>query len=144
MKKKSEIREQKSDKKQHRFRVFQLATHYSLLATFFLAFSLQSCNFSKEKNETTQDVVATDSIDMETVGGITAAIKKDSLNPDLFVTRANIFEVNEDYGSAIKDMHRAMMLDSTYLPYYKYTAELITKSGDPPSSHRILGKSCNY
>ena len=92
---------------------------------------LSSCQFFEKKPSTTVVAPKVDTLDSATVGGITKLIALDSLQPDLYVKRATIYEANEDYGNAIKDMRRAMMLDSNYVPYYKYVAELITKSGDP-------------
>jgi tetratricopeptide (TPR) repeat protein len=96
-----------------------------------IAMAFSGCQFFEKKEHPSTELTKTDAIDTATVGGITQAIAKDSLNPDLYLKRAMIYEANEDYGNAIKDMYKAMMLDSNFIPYYKYTAELMAKSGDP-------------
>ncbi|HRN93386.1 MAG TPA: tetratricopeptide repeat protein [Chitinophagales bacterium] len=101
------------------------------LSVFVILLLFSSCQFFSKSKDESKETAKEETIDSATVGGITKAIALDSLNSDLYVKRATIYEANEDYGNAIKDMHRAMMLDSNYVPYYKYAAELITKSGDP-------------
>src|ERR1035437_8396462 len=55
---------------------------------------------------------------------INEAIKKDSLNPNLYFRRAQLHQGQNDLKSALSDMYLAVMLDSANSDYNLYAADL--------------------
>lgn len=86
--------------------------------------SCKQCNTSKPVVE------VADSSQIPAIDAISAEIAKDSLNPFLYYKRAQIYDANGEYKSAVTDMFLALSLDSLRPEFYIYAADLFKKTGE--------------
>lgn len=97
----------------------------SLLAVILC--SVNSCKQCKSGDPVVENV---DSNKIPALDGINAEIAKDSLNPFLYYKRAQIYDANGEFKSAITDMFLALSIDSIRPEFYLYTADLFKKTGE--------------
>lgn len=116
---------------------------YIFFAIFFLlGLSFLSC-VNKEKTAEEKgglESVVNESV-LDQLDNINAKIQKDSLNPDLYAKRAEIYLENEAYNEAFKDIVSALEQDSTHAPYYVIQADIYLGMGKLQQSVRGLEKA---
>lgn len=95
-----------------------------------IAVLLVSVNSCKQCNTSQPTVDAADSSKIPSLDAINAEIAKDSLNPFLYYKRAQIYDANGEYKSAVTDMFLALSIDSLRPEFYLYTADLFKKTGE--------------
>lgn len=72
---------------------------------------------------------------------LNSQIKKDSLNPDLYLERAKFYHENQELNEAFKDITTAIELDSSYSEYYITLADIYLSMGKIQKSVKSLEKS---
>ena len=111
---------------------------FSLLILLIIVLSFNAC---KQCNNSTVEVSKIDSVGIPKIAAINESIRKDSLNPNLYYQRAQLYEASEDYTSAATDMFFALTLDSVRPEFYVYAANLFKKTGDIKRGVALMNKA---
>jgi tetratricopeptide (TPR) repeat protein len=106
---------------------------------------LSSCRRGdKPKGDATAAKTDSSTIHLKAIDDLSALIKKDSLNPDLYFKRAQDYQGMGDLKSALTDMYLATVLNPKNNDYNLYTADLFMQDKEPKRAIAFLDKAISF
>ena len=118
---------------------------YQITLLIFSLFLLSACNLSTKpdsgKKESERTIDPTENQQLQKLDALNQKIRVDSLNPDLFETRAKLYLKNNALTEALKDMYSVMELDSTFSGYYVTLSDVYLAMGKLKKSVEALDKA---
>lgn len=94
-----------------------------------------SCQDSEPQSETKAPEQQETPADLQTIN---QTILDDANDPDLYIERSKIHQRNLDFESAMKDIERAMAIDSTRADFFYEQGALLFANGQVPQAKEVL------
>jgi tetratricopeptide (TPR) repeat protein len=112
-----------------------------LVSLFFVAM-LSSCwHDTKSNGDKTATDGDTTKVHLKAIDDLTVLIKKDSLNPELYFKRAQIYQGMGDLKSALTDMYLAGVLDPKNNDYNLFAADLFIQDKKPQRAIALMDEA---
>ena len=116
-----------------------------ILAVLLCLTLLSSCwQNSKPKTDQTEVKADSSAIHLKAIDDLSAMVKKDSLDPELYFRRAQLYQGIGDLKSALTDMYLATILNPKNNDYNLFTADLFIQDKEPKRAIAFLDKAISF
>ena len=116
-----------------------------ILMVFLCLCFLSSCwQNNKTKGDKTETKTDSATVHLKAIDDLSALIKKDSLNAELYFKRAQVYQGMGDLKSALTDMYLAGILDPKNNDYNLYAADLFIQDKEPKRAIALLDMAISH